>query len=506
MQGLISAKITGEAHGLQQILQQNDISSRRLKSVLEQCQINHHSLQAIYAFNADSPMMAEVSFTSQAPCWLIAVVPAHDMATDSQDVASDIILYVRRKNPGEKPTMLSPPDPLFDPKQDINIQPGNAVAYEVRAGDYIQILDVQGRECSDFQAFALRDLDKNIISEIDPTTTRSLMGTLYPTPGIFSKYFANNQTALVEIVQDTCGRHDTFGLACTARYYDDLGYPGHVNCTDNINKSLAKYNIAERQGWPAINFFFNTLLDDTQALSLDDPWSRPGDYVMLRALTDLLCVSTACPCDVDAANGWNPTDIQVRTYDKENTVKKSIGWRKMADGEMIETKETGFHNCFKRFTENFIDYNGYWLAANMANYGAIAEYWACREKVIITDLSPLRKYEITGPDAQTLLQLCVTRNIEKLSVGQVVYTAICYEHGGMIDDGTVFRLGDTNFRWIGGNDDSGLWMQKQALEHGLNAWVRPSTDELCNVAVQGQAITRDFKRDFLDTAHPKQHR
>ena len=49
---------------------------------------------------------------------------------------------------------------------------------------------------------------------------------------------------------------------------------------------------------------------------MDDPWSRPGDYVMLRALTDLICVSTACPCDVDPANGWNPTDIQVRVYGK----------------------------------------------------------------------------------------------------------------------------------------------------------------------------------------------
>ena len=81
------------------------------------------------------------------------------------------------------------------------------------------------------------------------------------------------------------------------------------------------------------------------------------------------------------------------------------------------------------------------------------EYWACREKAAIMDLSPLRKYEVTGPDAEELMQACVTRNMKKLSVGQVVYTAMCYEHGGMIDDGTVYRLGDNNFRWVGGNDD-----------------------------------------------------
>ena len=68
------------------------------------------------------------------------------------------------------------------------------------------------------------------------------------------------------------------------------------------------------------------------------------------------------------------------------------------------------------------------------------------------DLSPLRKFEVLGPDAETLLQLACTRNIRRLAVGQVVYTALCYEHGGMLDDGMVFRLGADNFRWIGGDE------------------------------------------------------
>ena len=64
------------------------------------------------------------------------------------------------------------------------------------------------------------------------------------------------------------------------------------------------------------------------------------------------------------------------------------------------------------------------------------------------------------------------RDVKKLAIGGIVYTAMCYEHGGMIDDGTVFRLGETNFRWIGGNDQSGLWLKKQAQERGMNVWVR----------------------------------
>ena len=396
-----------------------------------------------------------------------------------------MIVYVRRSNPGQGKGGLAPPDPLADPILDLNIQPGSATAYEVKKGEYIQVLDVQGRECSDFQAFSLRALDRGLERDIDPTTTRSLMGSLYPTPGIFSKYWTSDQEALIEIVQDTCGRHDTFGLACTARYYEDLGYPGHVNCSDNMNIDLAKFNIKPRGGWPAINFFFNTMLDETNAIGMDEPWSRPGDYVMLKALTDLVCISTGCPCDVDPANGWNPTDIQVRTYRENEDFKRSIGWRKTPEADVENTKQTAFHECFARHTRDFSEYNGYWLANKMTNQGAIAEYWACRERAAIMDLSPLRKYEITGPDAEELMQFCVTRNMKKLSVGGVVYTAICYDHGGMIDDGTVFRLGETNFRWIGGNDDSGLWIRKVAQERGLNAWVRSSTDHHHNVAVQG---------------------
>lgn len=426
------------------------------------------------------------TFTAECDGLLIVAAPGGPMRPDQQNSPTELILYIRRVDAGLGKQDVGPPDPLADPLRDINIQPGNAVSYEVRKGEYIQILDVKGRECSDFQAFSLRALDQGLERDIDPTTTRSLMGSLYPSPGIFSKYWTVDQEPLVEIVQDTCGRHDTFGLACTARYYEDLGYPGHVNCSDNINEELLQYDIRPRRGWPAINFFFNTMLDDANAIGMDDPWSRPGDFVLLRAMSDLVCVSTACPCDVDPANGWNPTDIQVRTYKASEEFIRSVGYRKSAEADVEETKKTGFHGSFAKYTRDFIEYNGYWLPNTFTNLGAIEEYWAVRESAAVMDLSPLRKYEVTGPDAEKLLQVCVTRDMKKLSVGQVVYTAMCYDHGGMIDDGTIYRLGDTNFRWIGGNDTSGLWLREQAQKRGLNAWVRSSTDQLHNIAVQGR--------------------
>lgn len=484
------------ATGIQYTLANGGQSGARVLNALKAARFDLGNAKAIRVFHNESRAGELETYNADSDGLLVVAAPGGPMQPDQQNAPSDIILYIRRANPVDGKANLAPPDPLADPLDDINIKPGAAHSYEVKKGQYIQVLDVQGRECSDFQAFSMRALDKGLEREIDPTTTRSLVGSLYPAPGIFSKYFSVDQEPLVEIVQDTCGRHDTFGLACTARYYEDLGYPGHINCSDNMNRDLARFNIKPRGGWPAINFFFNTLLDDTNAIGMDDPWSRPGDYVLLRALSDLVCVSSACPCDVDPANGWNPTDIQVRVYNSNEDFKRSIGWRKSVEADMENTKETGFHECFARHTRNFIEYNGYWLADQMTQHGAIEEYWACREKAAIMDLSPLRKYEVLGPDAEALMQLALTRNMKKLSVGQVVYTAMCYEHGGMIDDGTVFRLGDTNFRWVGGNDDSGLWLKQLAAERNFNVWVRPSTDHLCNVAVQGP-LSRDILADII---------
>jgi len=497
--GMIGASSAGRATGLQSVLGQSNVSAKRVARALDTAGFDVAKADAVQVFSDGSRAGDIENFNAMSDGLLIACAPGDPMQPADQNPPTDVIAYVKRANPGQEMGTRLPPPPLADPLLDVNIQPGEAKAYEVRSGQFIQVVDVQGQECSDFQVFSLAALDKGLEREIDPTTTRSLMGSLYPAPGLYSKYYSSNLEALVEIIQDTCGRHDTFGLACTARYYEDIGYPGHINCSDNMNEALAAFDVRPRRGWPAINFFFNTLLDDTNAIGMDDPWSRPGDFVLLRALSDLVCVTTACPCDVDPANGWNPTDIQARVYDKDEIFSRSIGWRKTPEADVEDTRQTAFHACFGRHTRDFAEYNGYWLPNTMTAHGAIEEYWACREKAAIMDLTPLRKYEVTGPDAEALMQLCVTRNMKKLSIGQVVYTAMCYEHGGMIDDGTVFRLGDNNFRWIGGNDDSGLWLRQQATDKQLNAWVKNSTPHLANVAVQGP-LSRDILKQVFWTA------
>ena len=72
------------------------------------------------------------------------------------------------------------------------------------------------------------------------------------------------------------------------------------------------------------------------------------------------------------------------------------------------------------------------------------------------DLSPLRKFEVLGPDAETLMQRAVTRDVRRLAVGQVAYTAVCNETGGMLDDAPSSGSGDDNFRFVVGDPYTGV--------------------------------------------------
>lgn len=429
----------------------------------------------------DQPAGTEVSLVAAQDVLAVIAAPGAPMAPDAQDAPTDLVVTVTRASGNERPL----PPPLAETKLDLRVPAAQARAFRVKAGDYIQIIDVDGRQCSDFLAFDAVALEKGEEFGLDATTTRTLMGAAYPGPGLHSKYYDERQVPLVEVIRDTVGRHDTFALACSAKYYEDIGYPGHANCSDNFNAVLEPYGIRTRAGWPAINFFYNTAVDHTNAITMDEPWSRPGDYVLLKALTDLVCATSSCADDIDPANGWEPTDIHVRVYDAAEAFSKGIAFRMSADAEPRLTRESAFQPRLSQLTRNFVEYRGFWLPTCFTGEGPIAEYWACREKAAIMDLSPLRKFEVTGPDAELLLQRTVTRDMRKLAVGQVVYTALTYEHGGMLDDATIFRLAPANFRVVCGEEFTGAWLRGKAHEWGLKAFVRSSTDQLHNIAVQG---------------------
>ncbi|HEX5782758.1 MAG TPA: urea carboxylase-associated family protein, partial [Solirubrobacteraceae bacterium] len=180
-------------------------------------------------FGPDSPPGASQAFLAEREATLVVRAPAGRIV-DGDPPASDLVVEVRRATP--RPLVdVELPAPLAEPRLDFRVDRASALAYEVRKGEYIQVLDVQGRQCSDFLAFNAGKLQRGLERGLDATTTRTIMGNAYPMPGLHGKFYDIDQDPLVEVVRDTVGRHDTFGLACTSKYYEDAGYFGHINCT-----------------------------------------------------------------------------------------------------------------------------------------------------------------------------------------------------------------------------------------------------------------------------------
>ena len=97
-------------------------------------------------------------------------------------------------------------------------------------------------------------------------------------------------------------------------------------------------------------------------------------------------------------------------------------------------------------------------------------------------MSPLFKYLISGPDAVTLIDRVITRDAAALEVGQVYYTPWCDDHGKVIDDGTVMRLGHELYRWTAA-DPSLRWFTENADR--LTVSIDDVSEQTAALALQG---------------------
>ena len=119
------------------------------------------------------------------------------------------------------------------------------------------------------------------------------------------------------------------------------------------------------------------------------------------------------------------------------------------------------------------------------------EYNAIRNSAALIDVSPLFKYLVTGNDATRFVNRVITRDINKVSPGQVIYCCWCDEQGKVIDDGTISRLTDNTYRWTAA-DPSMRWFRQNAL--GLDVRIEDISDKVAALALQGPTSGRLLKK------------
>lgn len=180
----------------------------------------------------------------------------------------------------------------------------------VKAGETIRILDLEGNQAAD-TLFYSADNPAERYSAMD--TIRE-QGNVYLTAG--SKLRSNENNVMLEVVADTCGRHDTLGGACatesnTVRY--DLEKRCMHACRDSWMLAVAEhpeYGISKRDITHNINFFMNVPVTTEGGLTFEDGISAPGKYVELRAEMDVVVLLSNCPQLNNPCNGYNPTPIE----------------------------------------------------------------------------------------------------------------------------------------------------------------------------------------------------
>ncbi|HKY31648.1 MAG TPA: aminomethyltransferase family protein [Candidatus Polarisedimenticolia bacterium] len=119
------------------------------------------------------------------------------------------------------------------------------------------------------------------------------------------------------------------------------------------------------------------------------------------------------------------------------------------------------------------------------------EYNAIRNAAALIDVSPLFKYRITGRDATRLVDRVITRDMRKVSVGQVLYTPWCDERGKVIDDGTVSRLAEDTYRWTAA-DPNLRWFTQNAA--GMEVSIEDISEQVAALALQGPTSAAILKQ------------
>lgn len=191
------------------------------------------------------------------------------------------------------------------------IPAGDYWMHVIKQGQVLRILDLEGNQAADTLFYSASDPGERY-SAMD--TIRE-QGNVYLTAG--TKLLSNAGNVLLEIVADTCGRHDTLGGACatesnTVRYA--LEKKCMHACRDSWMLAVAEneqFGMSKRDITHNINFFMNVPVTPAGGLTFADGISEAGKYVELKAAMDVIALVSNCPQLNNPCNAYNPTPIEV---------------------------------------------------------------------------------------------------------------------------------------------------------------------------------------------------
>lgn len=178
----------------------------------------------------------------------------------------------------------------------------------VKAGDVLTIVDLEGNQAVDCLLYAAADTTERYSAAVTIAAQRSIVLTTG------SVLRADNGAALMTVVADEVGVHDTIGGACSQES-NTLRYGQHTReqhaCVENFLIEGSRWGLDARDLVSNINWFMNVPVDPDGALGIVDGLSAPGKRVALRAEVDTLVLVSNCPQINNPCNGFNPTPVRM---------------------------------------------------------------------------------------------------------------------------------------------------------------------------------------------------
>ena len=180
---------------------------------------------------------------------------------------------------------------------------------ELKRGEVLRLVDLEGKQAVDFLCYNARDYEDRYAA----ADTMKINGNIFIRKG--TVIYSVNCNAMFTVIDDTCGFHDTIGGCCSAalnKFRYGVGY--QPNCRDNFLRELAKVGMGPKDLVANVNFFMYVPVGENGEMDMGPGISKAGDYVDLRAESDVLAVISNCPQINNPVNDYNPTPIRVAVW------------------------------------------------------------------------------------------------------------------------------------------------------------------------------------------------
>jgi uncharacterized protein YcgI (DUF1989 family) len=191
------------------------------------------------------------------------------------------------------------------------LPPAHGLAFRLAKGEGLKLTNTYGSQVVD--TWALNAEDTSEVSSVEQT--RRMLGRLFPAKG--DALYSDRRNAMLLLEEDTSpGQHDMLFASCTPWIYQHYGCPpGHRNCRDNFYAALDAIGVPHVPLPNPLNLWMNIPVTNNRDVAIATPLSKPGDWLVLRALMDTIVVLSSCPMDVTPINGDDrtpkPVDCEV---------------------------------------------------------------------------------------------------------------------------------------------------------------------------------------------------